>query len=387
MNQFFIISMCCLLLNCTNRERINSPIDDNMVIDENLSNEITHYVDAGISGNNHNFEETQNLVFSDILESFHNVLCDILCSLCGHTINDGIHVFVKNEHMEIGPKASSPWDPLYFHINNIPEQFFGVYLPINFIKFLQKTKNFSLAMNQNWDGGRSDYHDLLIVTKNRIASNAGFHDGYAISARDAEYFKFIVCYQYHNNYSQRIIIDGNGFQYKKISQNTENAFDVIANFIGEVIFSEAIERDKVELRGNNVYIIELNREFRIHLSTFIVGDPNLTLVGDRELLFLEIIDGRYIFYNTIRYCAMSSQRGDIIVFEFLFFARGKTAYNKRYTLRRLFGGSGLRKTAVGLRPLCGFLSATFWAGVNATHCPITCPKRRIPGTLYEMWAN
>jgi len=34
--------------------------------------------------------------------------------------------------------------------------------------------------------------------------------------------------------------------------------------------------------------------------------------------------------------------------------------------------------------LCGFLSATFWAGVNAAHCPITCPKRRIPGTLYAM---
>ena len=37
---------------------------------------------------------------------------------------------------------------------------------------------------------------------------------------------------------------------------------------------------------------------------------------------------------------------------------------------------GLRKTAVGLRPWCGFLSATVWAGVNASHCPITCPNRR-----------
>ena len=32
----------------------------------------------------------------------------------------------------------------------------------------------------------------------------------------------------------------------------------------------------------------------------------------------------------------------------------------------------------------GIRSATFWAGVNASHCPITCPKRRIPGTLCEM---
>jgi len=26
--------------------------------------------------------------------------------------------------------------------------------------------------------------------------------------------------------------------------------------------------------------------------------------------------------------------------------------------------------------LCGFVSATVWAGVNALHCPITCPNRR-----------
>jgi hypothetical protein len=38
----------------------------------------------------------------------------------------------------------------------------------------------------------------------------------------------------------------------------------------------------------------------------------------------------------------------------------------------------------GLRPLHGFLSATFGAGVNATHCPITCPKRQLPRTLYAI---
>ena len=54
---------------------------------------------------------------------------------------------------------------------------------------------------------------------------------------------------------------------------------------------------------------------------------------------------------------------------------GQTAYNRTVyasALKRL----GLRKTAVGLRPLCGFVSATVWAGVNAAYCPITCPNRR-----------
>jgi hypothetical protein len=50
-----------------------------------------------------------------------------------------------------------------------------------------------------------------------------------------------------------------------------------------------------------------------------------------------------------------------------------------YMLRRRLG---LRKTAVGLMPFVRFFSATFGAGVNALHCPITRPKRRIQPERY-----
>ena len=66
--------------------------------------------------------------------------------------------------------------------------------------------------------------------------------------------------------------------------------------------------------------------------------------------------------------------------------KSTTAYNRSVyasALKRL----GLRKTAVGLRPLCGFLSATVWAGVNASHCPITCPNRRKQPERYVKWGN
>jgi hypothetical protein len=49
---------------------------------------------------------------------------------------------------------------------------------------------------------------------------------------------------------------------------------------------------------------------------------------------------------------------------------------------RAFGAPGFRKTAVGLWPLCGFTPPTVWAGVNASHCPITCPDRRIQPERY-----
>jgi hypothetical protein len=50
--------------------------------------------------------------------------------------------------------------------------------------------------------------------------------------------------------------------------------------------------------------------------------------------------------------------------------------------RRHSAASGFRKTAVGLRPLCGFTPPTFGAGVNATHCPIARPKRHIQPERY-----
>jgi hypothetical protein len=52
-----------------------------------------------------------------------------------------------------------------------------------------------------------------------------------------------------------------------------------------------------------------------------------------------------------------------------------------YALRRL-RGSGGEKPQSALRAFVRFFSATFWAGVNATHCPITRPKRRIQPERY-----
>ena len=54
----------------------------------------------------------------------------------------------------------------------------------------------------------------------------------------------------------------------------------------------------------------------------------------------------------------------------------QTSHNRTVYASPPDGGSGYEKPQSGLRPLCGFLSATVWAGVNATHCPITCPNRR-----------
>jgi hypothetical protein len=35
--------------------------------------------------------------------------------------------------------------------------------------------------------------------------------------------------------------------------------------------------------------------------------------------------------------------------------------------------------------LCGFVSATVWAGVVATQRPIACPNRQLPPERYTQW--
>ena len=63
----------------------------------------------------------------------------------------------------------------------------------------------------------------------------------------------------------------------------------------------------------------------------------------------------------------------------------QTAHNRTVYAAPPVGGLGSEKPQSGLRPLCGFVSATVWAGVNAPHCPITCPSRHIQPERYVQW--
>ena len=60
---------------------------------------------------------------------------------------------------------------------------------------------------------------------------------------------------------------------------------------------------------------------------------------------------------------------------------GGTAHNKRYTLRRLIGGSGSAKRQSGFA-LCGILLHHIFAVAGMLRIPLSQPqKRRIPRTL------
>jgi len=62
----------------------------------------------------------------------------------------------------------------------------------------------------------------------------------------------------------------------------------------------------------------------------------------------------------------------------------------RLTNNNCFGGDKRRLRGAKNRSryaLYSFLAPTFGAGVNASHCPFTCPKRQLFRTLYDICAK
>ena len=197
-------------------------------------------------------------------------------------------------------------------IGYIDDDFFGLYLPTRFIESLRDTRNFqtSMMLNHrtriNWRNTNETHHDIFIVTGNRIFSNLGFHDGYAIPGENIVHFEFI------NDNGQKHIIDNNGHRYKRISNNPEMAFGrILTNFISNVIFAPLIDNGKIyiserfrhELRGERFYetivtVSNFNIDFSIDLG-WVFDNSNLYLRNEEfGLVALTIENGKYIFYKT-----------------------------------------------------------------------------------------
>jgi hypothetical protein len=64
---------------------------------------------------------------------------------------------------------------------------------------------------------------------------------------------------------------------------------------------------------------------------------------------------------------------------------GGTALNRTVYASPPCGGSGYKKPQSALCAFVRFFSATFGAGVNASHCPITRPKRHIQPERYATY--
>ena len=77
--------------------------------------------------------------------------------------------------------------PDEYQLSNVENQYIGTYIPVDVENHLRKNKLFykALAIGSNF------HHDILLLEKTECYSDAGFHDGYAITAEEFKNYRFV----------------------------------------------------------------------------------------------------------------------------------------------------------------------------------------------------
>ena len=150
-----------------------------------------------------------------------------------------------------------------FYLGVIGTEFFGVFLPVEYITALKNTRNHSLSMNQN----NRRYHDVLAVFDNRIFSNAGFRDRYAIRAPAGNYFQFII------EDGETKIIDNNGYLYKKIGIDPTTYHSTVINFVANIILYDL-----------------MNHQTEISINNSLLSIPRLESITGEDAFFITLGD-------------------------------------------------------------------------------------------------
>jgi hypothetical protein len=174
----------------------------------------------------------------------------------------------------------------------IDKKYIGIYLPTEYIRSVELTKNHSFSLGLNRERG---YHDVLIVMENIIYSDYGFCDQYAIKTDEASKFEYFI-----DSNNEILIRDNNGGIYKKISENIENYYMVVSDYIGKIIL-DGLFKLGLTVNQNNVYLPFLdNQNYEIVLyekGIYLLSNIVLRNVNNEQWLYLNINDKKYTFYN------------------------------------------------------------------------------------------
>ena len=162
---------------------------------------------------------------------------------------------------------------------DVPEDFIGTYIPIQYDNLLRTTRSHCEAMSLC----KNQYHDILLLNENICYSDAGFHDGYAIRREIFKDFLFV------ENSKGKFIVDDNGNSYRKISDNIGvSGYDDFEAYVLSIIFEDAQYLNNISLRSNKIIIDDIEFSVILDLNFFESTGVSLWLFGNGEQHALKI---------------------------------------------------------------------------------------------------
>lgn len=166
-----------------------------------------------------------------------------------------------------------------FTLEDVPEEFIGTYIPVQYDNILRTTRSHCEAMHSC----RDQYHDILLLNENICYSNAGFHDGYAIRREKFKDFRFV------ENANGKFIVDDNGNSYRKISDNVgASGYDDFEAYVLSIIFEDAQYLKNVSLESNQLRINNVEFTAILDMNFFETEGVSLWLFGNGEQHALKI---------------------------------------------------------------------------------------------------
>lgn len=173
----------------------------------------------------------------------------------------------------------------------------GVYLPVEYIEALERTKHNPLSWAFNTNGGIFP-HSVYIVDAYTIQAGGRYDGIFNIYLWDI--FKF----RFEKTGGDIFLIDHENHRFRKLPGDLYEYEDwqaIIGNFVGKIILDELIKSGDIILNNDLVIFPALdNTIFRIQWQAYDPkGKMNLRLEGvaDNRILSLEIRQNEYVFYG------------------------------------------------------------------------------------------
>jgi hypothetical protein len=187
-------------------------------------------------------------------------------------------------------------------LDPIEDRFLGVYMSMDFLAALEKTKHYDKAMRTKATESFDDFYMCMVVFKNKIIYWYYFGEGYFAVSKS----KF-PNYQFEYNDKEVRIIDPYGNIYLKMSENAENHKITMSNYIAKVILRDLIAKGEITIENDIISIVSLNnKKFKVGTFAYVYNNRENLILEEIEnethpytdIFSLEIENNKYTIYWT-----------------------------------------------------------------------------------------